>query len=552
LIDSPPGRSFATRLNPWVILSGAVTLFVLLPIAALIAVAWQGSSGLWAHLFAFVLPIALRDTAVLLTGVGVLSGVLGAGAAWIVTFYDFRGRSLVSWALLLPLAVPTYIIAYAYLDILHPVGPLQNALRALLGFEGPREFRLPDIRSMPACIVLLSFVLYPYVYLPTRAMFLMQAANLIDAARTLGVSRASMLFRVGLPLARPAVAVGLSLALMEALNDVGASEFLGVRTLTVSIYSTWVTRSDLAGAAQIALAMLFVVVALVLLERWARRQRQYAHDALHPRPLVAHRLRGVSAVAALAMTLVPVTIGFLVPAVYLIHATIARVRFAGVSPNIVNEAINTFWVSVLATISMIVCAVVVVYAVRLGRGQLAAVLSRLSTIGYAVPGTVLALGLLPVTSMMDSVVDAISRALTGQTVGLLMISSGAAVIYAYAARFLAVTVGGVEAGFSRISPSLDDAARTLGKSASGVLWHVHVPIARPALATAGLLALVDCMKELPATLLLRPIGFETLATHLYGEAARGTYEDAALAALAIVAIGIVPVILLARVGQSIR
>ena len=552
MTESTSDRSLATRFSPWLLLSGVVTLFVLFPIAALFAVAAQGSTGLWAHLFDYVLPVALRDTAVLLAGVGLLSGTIGAGTAWLVTFYDFRGRSLISWALLLPLAVPTYIIAYAYLDILHPVGPVQTALRALLGVESPRDLRLPDIRSMPWCIVLLSFVLYPYVYLPTRAMFLMQAANLIDAARTLGVSRSALLFRVGLPLARPAVAVGLSLALMEALNDIGASEFLGVRTLTVSIYSTWVTRADLAGAAQIALAMLFVVVALVLLERWARRQRQYALDAQHPRPLVPHRLHGMSGASALIATLLPVVIGFVAPAAYLVHATVVRVQFAGIPSSLVTEAINTLWVSSMATMLMMVFAVIVVYAMRVGQGQLPTALARLATVGYAVPGTVLALGLLPVTSTIDTIADWITVGLFDYTVGLLMISSGAAVIYAYVGRFLAVTVGGVESGFSRVSPTLDDAARTLGQSAGGVLWRVHFPLTRPALATAGLLALVDCMKELPATLLLRPIGFETLATHLYGEAARGTYEDAAIAALAIVAIGIVPVIVLARVGQSIR
>ena len=552
MTDSTPGRSVATGFSLWLLLSGVVTLLVLFPIAALFAVASQGSSGLWAHLFDYVLPVALRDTAVLLAGVGLLSGTIGAGTAWLVTYYEFRGRSLVSWALLLPLAVPTYIIAYAYLDILHPVGPFQTALRAILGFDNPREFRLPDIRSMPWCIVLLSFVLYPYVYLPTRAMFLMQAANLMDAARTLGVPRSALFLRVGLPLARPAVAVGLSLALMEALNDIGASEFLGVRTLTVSIYSTWVTRADLAGAAQIALAMLLVVVALVLLERWARRQRQYAHDAQHPRTLEPQRIHGPRAALTLLTTLMPVGIGFVVPAAYLIHATLVRVRFAGIPSSLAIEAINTLWVSVIATLIMMACAIVVVYAVRVGHGGLSSVLVRLATLGYAVPGTVLALGLLPVTSIIDAVTDWITVSLFDRTVGLLMISSGGAVIYAYVARFLAVTVGGVETGLSRIAPTLDDAARTLGQSAGGVLWRIHFPLTRPALATAGLLALVDCMKELPATLLLRPIGFETLATHLYGEAARGTYEDAAIAALAIVAIGVVPVILLARVGQSIR
>ncbi len=545
---SASDRLLATKGSPWLLLSGVVTLLVLLPIGALVTVAARGSAGLWTHLFAYVLPAALRDTAILLAGIGLLSGIIGAGTAWLVTFYEFRGRAVVAWALLLPLAVPTYIVAYAYLDILHPVGAVQTTLRALLGFDSPRDFRLPDLRSMAWCIVLLSFVLYPYVYLPTRAMFVMQAANLIDAARTLGVSRSALFFRVALPLARPALAVGLSLALMEALNDIGASEFLGVRTLTVSIYSTWVTRSDLAGAAQIALAMLIVVVALVLLERWARRQRQYAHDAQHPRVLVPHQLRGPRAGMALLTALLPVGVGFLVPAAYLVQAAVARVRFAGVSSAIVSEAINTLWVSLVATLIMMACAVVIVYAVRVGRGQLPAAFARLATIGYAVPGTVLAIGLLPVTTAIDTVADWLAGAMVDRTVGLLMISSGAAMIYAYVGRFLAVTVGGVEAGFSRVSPSLDDAARTLGHSVGSMLWRIHFPLTRPALATAGLLALVDCMKELPATLLLRPLGFETLATHLYGEAARGTYEDAAIAALAIVAIGIVPVIVLARVG----
>jgi len=552
LTDLSPDRRVATRQNPWLLLSGVVTLLVLLPITALVTVAVRGSTGLWAHLFDYVFPVALRDTTILLGGIGLLAGVIGAGTAWLVTFYDFRGRTIVAWALLLPLAVPTYIVAYAYLDILHPVGPVQTALRSLLGVDSPRDFRLPDIRSMTWCIVLLSFVLYPYVYLPTRAMFMMQAANLVDAARTLGTSRSALFFRVALPLARPAVAVGLSLALMEALNDIGASEFLGVRTLTVSIYSTWVTRSDLAGAAQIALVMLIVVVSLVLLERWARRQRRYAHDAQHPRTLVPHQLGGARAAIALVVTSIPVAIGFLAPAAYLVQAAVARVRFAGVSGAIVSEAINTLWVSLIATAIMMVCAVVVVYAVRVGRGQLPTVLARLAAVGYAVPGTVLAIGLLPVTTIIDTIADWGTVTLFGTTVGLLMISSGAAMVYAYVGRFLAVTVGGVEAGFSRVSPSLDDAARTLGHGAGSVLWRVHLPLTRPALATAALLALVDCMKELPATLLLRPIGFETLATHLYGEAVRGTYEDGALAALTIVAIGVVPVIVLARVGHSIR
>jgi iron(III) transport system permease protein len=540
------------RLGPWLAVSGVITLLVLSPIVTLALAAGRGSADLWQHLLTYVLPVAFRDTFLLLSGVAVLTATIGTLSGWLVTAYDFPGRRILDWALLLPLAVPTYIVAFAYLDILHPVGPVQTALRAVLGIDNPRGLRLPDVRSMAGCIVLLGFVLYPYVYLTTRAMFLMQTANVIDMARTLGVGREGVFFRVALPLARPAVAVGLSLALMEALNDIGASEFLGVRTLTVSIYTTWVTRSDLPGAAQIALAMLVVVMGLVWLERWARRERRYANDAQHPRPLTPHRLRGVSALAALGAGALPVIIGFVGPAIYLVEAAVARIRFAGVPGRIVRETANTVAVSLGATLLTLVCAIAVVYAVRLSRSRAPAAMASTSSIGYAVPGTVLAIGLLPVVTGADAIIDAVSVRVIGISTGLLLLGSGAALVYAYLVRFLAVAEGGVQAGFSRVSPSLDDAARTMGEGALGRLTRLHLPLIRPALLTAALLVFVDCMKELPATLLLRPIGFETLATHLYGEAARGTYEDAAVAALLIVVVGLVPVLILARLGRSRR
>ncbi len=538
-------------VNPWVGASGVLALLVFLPFVALMFAAAGGAEDLWQHLMTFVLPVAARETVILLAGVGLLTAAIGTGTAWLVSAHDFPGRKAFDWALLLPLAVPTYIVAYAYLDILHPVGPVQTAIRALLGVDSPRDLQLPDIRSMAGCIILLSFVLYPYVYLTTRAMFLMQAANLIDVARTLGVGQRGVFLRVALPLARPALAVGLSLALMEALNDIGASEFLGVRTMTVSIYTTWITRSDLPGAAQIALAMLAIVLALVLLERWARRQRRYANDAQHPRPLTRHRLRGTSAALAVAGCTVPVAVGFLFPAAYLVDATMSRIRFAGVSASVVTEALNTVILSSIATVLTVACGVAIVYAVRIARSQLPAVLARVASLGYAVPGTVLALGLLPVVTRIDGATDNLSLRFLGISTGLLMLGSGAALIYAYLVRFLAIAAGGIEAGFSRVSPSLDAAASTLGEPAGRRLWRIHLPMSRPALATVAMLVFVDCMKELPATLLLRPIGVETLATHLYGEAIRGTYEDAAGAALLIVLAGLVPVLILARVGTGI-
>ena len=543
-------RSAPGGTAPWLATSGIVALLVVAPVAALALTASRGSPDLWQHLIAFVLPLAIRDTFVLLLGVGVLTAVIGTTAAWLVTAYDFPGRRLVDWALLLPLAVPTYVVAYAYLDLLHPVGPVQTTLRALLGIADPRDFRLPDIRSMAGCIVLLGFVLYPYVYLTTRAMFLMQTANLIEVARTLGIGRRGVFFRVAVPLARPAVAVGLSLVLLETVNDIGASEFLGIRTLTVSIYATWITRSDLAGAAQMALAMLVVAFGLVILERRARQRRRYANDAQHARPLEPHRLAGWRGAVALAAGLVPIAVGFLVPAAYLVDEALARVRFAGLSSAILSEIVATIVLSLVATVVTVGAGLTVAYAVRATGRRAAGVLARMASLGYAVPGTVLAIGLLPVVTGIEAVVDAGARAVLGLSTGLLLLGSGAAVVYAYVARFLALVVGSVEAGLSRVPSSLDEAARTLGESASGRLRRIHLPLVRPALATAALLVFVDCMKELPATLLLRPIGIETLATHLYGEAVRGTYEDAAVAALLIVIAGLAPVIVLARIGRA--
>jgi len=543
-----PSRIFGSH-GGWAAISFFAAALIIVPIAALIYIAAESSGGTWPHLAAYVIPPAARDTFLLLTGVGVITIVVGTSAAWIVSAYDFPGRSWLDWALLLPLAVPTYIIAYAYLDVLHPVGPVQTALRAIFGIANPQDLRLPDIRSMGGCILLLGFALYPYVYLTARALFLMQAASLIEAAQTLGAGRAGVFFRVALPLARPAIAVGVSLALMEALNDIGASEFLGVRTMTVAVYTTWITRSDLIGAAQIALLMLVIVVALVVTERWFRRHMSYAAAAQRPRRMPARRVAGLGAFTCFTLAVLPVLIGFGVPAAYLVSAAWDRIAFAGVSGSIADAMLNTFFLSLAATVLTIALGLSLAYFLRLNAGPVARVIFRLAGLGYAVPGTVLAIGLLTPISAAEHGINAVAESLFGVSTGLIVLSSGMALVYAYVARFLAITSGGVEAGFSRISISLDHAARTLGQSTSGVLTRVHLPLLRPALGAAAMLVFVDCMKELSATLLLRPLNFETLATLLYGEAARGTYEDGSIAALMIVIIGVLPVILLARMSR---
>ncbi|WP_288430370.1 iron ABC transporter permease [uncultured Agrobacterium sp.] len=542
-------RPCVTSAIWWLVASVCVAALALLPILALVTEAVQGSQGLWAHLGETVLATALPETLMLLSGVGLLAGVLGTATAWLVAAHDFPGRKILEWALLLPLAMPTYIMAYAYLDILHPLGPVQGAIRWLLGYSSPREFRLADIRSMTGCILLLGFVLYPYVYIPVRAMFLTQAGNLLEAARMLGTSRRSLFLRVAVPLARPAIAVGVSLALMEALNDIGASEFLGVRTLTVSIYTTWVTKSDLPGAAQIALCMLLLVVALVALERWARRRQRYSLSAQKSKVLEPLRIKGAYGWLAFGLGSLPILIGFAGPALYLVVEAWKRYQFSGLSSRFAAEAFNTVAFAGTATIVTLFFGLVVAYALRLVPGKASLWSFRLATVGYAAPGTVIAIGVLIALGSFDRFIDQTMQALFGISTGLLLIGSGAALIFAYTARFLTIAAGGIDAGLSRIPTSFDHAARTLGRTPGATFRHVHLPLSKAALAAAGLLVFVDCVKELPATLLLRPLNFETFSTQLYGEAARGTYEEASIAALAIVIIGILPVMLLARIGK---
>ncbi|BCP51844.1 ABC transporter permease [Kaistia sp. 32K] len=535
----------------WLVGGGLVALVALAPIFGLVFFAARGSGTLWPHLIANVLPVAARTTALLLLGVGILVTVIGISTAWLVTAYRFPGRRLFEWALLLPLSVPSYVMAYAYLDVVHPVGPLQTGLRNLFGITDPRGLPFPDIRSLGGAILLLGFILYPYVYLPVRALFVMQSASMLEASRTLGASRFRAFRTVALPLARPAVAVGVSLALMEALNDIGASEFLGVRTLTVAIYTTWVTRSSIEGAAQIALVMLAIVFALVVIERLGRRGMNYSGPRGN-KPAMPQPLAGLAGLVATLLCAAPILFGFVVPASYLVVSAWRRVKLGGLPAELWIWTGNSLLFAAIAAILTVAIGLFLATAGRMSRRKTLHGLIRLSGIGYAIPGTVLAVGLLVPIAGLDNWIAELVKGIWGRSPGLILMSSGAALILAYCLRFMAISIGGIEAGFTRISPSIDMAAHSLGAGPARLMGGIHVPLLSPALAAAGLLVFVDCMKELPATLLLRPFNFETLATYVYGEAARGTYEDGAIAALVIVVIGMLPVALLARAGTRDR
>jgi iron(III) transport system permease protein len=521
----------------------AVAALVVIPLGNLVRIALTGDAEFWRDNAAYVLPVAIRETVLLLAGVAILTAIVGTGTAWLVTAFRFPGRGAFAWLLPLPLAIPTYIVAYIYVDICDALGPVQAIVRAL---SGGHVSWYPDVRSLPGAIFVFSLVLYPYVFLAARAMFQTQSASLFEVARTLGATRLMLARHVALPLARPALAVGLSLALMETLNDIGASEYLGVRTMTLSIFTTWLNRSSLPGAAQIACVMLLAVAGLIALERHGRRDRRFHVATRRSQPPAPIALAGWAGVTAAALCALPVFLGFALPAVYLVHEVIVRGLVTGFDPDLVRHTINTILLAATATAVALALGFGVVIAARLIRRPWAGGALVLAGLGYAVPGTVLALALLSPLIAIDEGLNVLSRALTGAGVGLLVAGSSAALVIAYVIRFLSIATGSAQAGLARVSTHVDDAARTLGQKPSAITRLIHIPLVRPALGGAALLVFVDCLKELSATLLLRPLNLETLSTYIYQFATRGNFEEGALAALLIVAAGIGPVIWIVR------
>jgi iron(III) transport system permease protein len=533
----------------WQAAAVVIAGFVLLPIVAIVWIAIAPTGDVWGHLLSTVLPRSVQTTLILMACVGLATTIMGVGTAWLVTMCRFPGQRIIDWALLIPLAVPTYIIAFAYVEVLDYTGPVQTALRDVFGFKTSREYWFPEIRSLGGAIFVMSVVLYPYVYLTTRAGFLIQSASTLDVSRTLGASPMRLFFRVALPMSRPAAAVGVSLALMECLNDIGAVTFFGVKTLTFSVYDTWLNRSSLSGAAQLALAMLVMVFALLWIERFGRRKQRFDSGGSKHRVPVRFFLNGWQSAAALIACLTPIVLGFVIPALLLADRASRRLEDL-LAPGFLSAVWNSLTLAGFAALLTVVVSVALAYALRLGATPSLKIAVRLASIGYAIPGTVLAIGILIPLATFDNFVDAQMETFFGIDTGLLLLGSGMGLVYAYVVRFLAVSYGQVEGGFGKISPHLDMAARTLGRNETQTLRQIHLPIIRPVLLSAVLLTFVDCMKELPATILLRPFNFETLATTVFEAASREAFEEAALPSLAIVLVGLLPVIYLARTSAS--
>ena len=518
-------------LDGWALTTRAAILLPLLPLIALAWLAVLPHAPVWGHLWRSVLPGQIVTTLGLMVGVGLLTGLIGTLSAWAVTFYRFPLRRFLSWALLLPLAVPTYLMAYAYGDVLDQAGPLYRLWQSVLPMAD-----YPEFRSLPGAVILLSLVLYPYVYLSARAAFVQQSAQLIEAGRSLGMTPLACLWRIGLPMARPAIIIGIALTLMECLNDIGAVEFLGVQTLTIGVYDTWLVRGNLGGAAQLALTLLAFMALLMALERSQRGQAAHYPRQNRRRSLPRFEVGRRTAYALSLAATLPVLLGFVAPTGLLLsQATIER------TDTLWRAAGHSLGLALVAATACVGFGLILAYGTRLGKKRDAQA-ARFAALGYALPGTVLAIGVMIVLGWLADV-----------TAGWVLLGGSAgALVLAYIIRFLSLSFGTLEAGLGRISPHIDMAARGLGAGRNMTLLRVLLPLLRAPMVTAFILVFVDVMKELPATLILRPFDFETLATTVYTYASVGQLEDAALPALTIIAVGLIPVVISLRLIEQSR
>lgn len=522
------------------------TLILALPVLVVFGYVFVPSGEIWAHLASTVLPVYLVNTLLLALGVSILVLLIGVGTAWLVTMCDFPGRRIFTWALFLPLAMPAYIIAYTYTGMLDYAGPLQTALRETFGW-GRADYWFPSIRSLGGAVLMFGLVLYPYVYLVSRAAFVEQSIAALEVGRTLGLGPWRGFFSIALPLARPAIVTGLALALMETLSDFGAVQYFAIDTFTTGIYRTWLGLGEPAAAAQLAAILMLFVFSLIILERINRGRRKFHHTGRYL-AISRYRLSPGRKFLAFLACMLPIFFGFLLPTGWLLKDSIlhSSSAFNAGFPRLVLSSVS---VSLAAAVISLLVALLLIYGVhRTGRApsRLEQAALRIAAMGYAVPGPVLAVGIMLPFGFIDNSIDYWMRNTFGVSTGLLLSGTMVALFFAYTVRFLAISLNTVEAGAETVTPNMDRAARTLGVTGFTKLRRVHLPIISGSLMTALLLVFVDVMKELPATLVMRPFGFETLAVRAYELAIDERLADAAAPSLAIVVVGILPVIILSR------
>lgn len=530
--------------DPWPVAAGAVALLVATPILIVVSSIATPSLEVWRHLWETQLTELIWNTLILIVGVGLGVAVLGTGLAWLVTMYRFPGRAAFEWLLILPLAMPAYVIGFVFLAIFDYAGPVQSWLRHAFG----PGIWFPDVASSGGVVLVMTLVFYPYVYLLARAAFLEQSETILEAAHALGASRWEVFWKVALPLARPSIVAGLALALMEALADFGTVAIYGFNTFTVAIYRVWFGLFDRGAATELASLLLLFTLTLYLLERSLRGRARFYQTEGRVRPATPKRLTGWKAWTASGVAGLVVGVAFLVPVAQLILWTVTSFGGSDYDHRYPTYMLNTLTLGAITAAVAVAAAVVVGYGLRLSRSRFVAAFGRIASMGYALPGSVIAVGVLVPLAFVDHSLDALLLATWGVGSGLLLTGSMVGLVFAYLVRFLAVSCQTVEASLVKITPNMDMAGRSLGVSQGGVLWRIHLPLIRGGLCTAAILVFVDVIKEMPATLLLRPFGYETLALRVWELTSESLWQAAALPALTIVAVGILPVLILARMS----
>ncbi len=511
---------------------------------------FQTGEGNWPHLVDTVLPRYIQNSLVLATGVGVLVTIIGVGTAWFVTMCRFPGRQVLEWALILPLAVPAYVIAYAYTDFLQGSGPVQVMIRDLTGLRFG-QYWFPNVRSMEGAIVLFALVLYPYVYLLTRAAFLAQSISVLEVSRTLGRGPWQTFISVAVPLARPSIIAGAALALMETLADFGTVFHFGIQTFTTGIYRTWASMGDRVAAGQLSSILLIFVFVLLLTERWNRRKARFHETTGRYQEITGYVLKGWRGITATLFCAIPVTLGFIAPVLILLYMHITDGHDL-LTDRYISMIQNSVTVAGMTAILAVLVALFLSFTARVERSRLSKAVNTVAGMGYAIPGTMIAVGILYPLAFVDTVINQVSDTFFGVTFGLVLSGSLAALIFGYLVRFMAVSLNTVDASFAKVTPNMEAASRSLGRSKLATATKVHLPIMSGGLMTAALIVFVDVMKELPATLIMRPFNFDTLAVQAYNLAKDERLTQAATPSLVIVAVGILPLILVSRAIMKSR
>lgn len=535
----------ASGSKAWNFVTLAIALLVSIPIFTIIANLFVSSGDVWQHLASTVLPDYVKNSLWLMVGVGSGVFVIGVGTAWLVTMCAFPGSKQFRWLLILPMAVPAYLLAYTYTDFLAFTGPVQIFLRNITGWEYG-DYWFPNIRSLWGAILMMSLVFFPYVYLLTRAAFLEQSASLLEASRSLGASSTQSFFKIALPLARPSIAAGMALALMETLNDFGTVDYFGVQTFTTGIYRTWFGLGERVAAAQLSGFLLVFILFLILLERWSRSKINTTQSSTgRYKRLSVYKLSGWKAWGSTLFCSIPIIFGFLIPVMILFEMMVTNFETA-VDARFIQFSLNTILVATIAGFVALLVALILAYGTRLRPTLLTKTATKIGSMGYAIPGSVIAVGILIPFGWADNAVDSWMRENVGISTGLILSGSIVALIFAYVVRFLAVAFNTVEASLGKITHNMDEAAQGMGFKYGKILRKIHIPMMSGSLFAAIMLVVVDVIKELPATLIVRPFNFDTLAVQVYRLASDERLAESSGAALAIVLVGLIPVFILSK------